>query len=97
MTVIIEHTRKVWNNNLSIIMIGVNILLLLIYFGSSPSEGGDQLTYSVASIVFVTLQIGGYTLTYKSSKWPFAIFILITILVLLGYTYLIGMGHAFQH
>lgn len=96
-----QDIQKLRNSALSIVLITVNIVLAIIFFGSKISDPDHIGSMMIASMSATTL-IGLYAFAYKgkkyrAGKWIFALSLLVSLCLvgLLWYGY--QLGKAFQH
>lgn len=97
-----QEELKQRNSSLSVVMIGVNLLLLLIFLNITPSSENEQFEAIIfISFEFVVL-MGLYAFSYhgkayRAGKWIFGIALLIFLIFMGLLWYAAQLGKAFQH
>lgn len=97
-----KEELKQKNSSLSVMMIGVNLFLLLIFLNITPSSENEQieaiLFMSFALVVLVGLYAFSYHgKAYRAGKWIFGIALVIFLIFMGLLWYAAQLGKAFQH
>jgi hypothetical protein len=97
-----KEQLKQKNSSLSVIMIGVNLLLLIIFLNITPNSENEQFeAIAFTSFAFVVL-VGLYAFSYhgkayRAGKWIFGIALFIFLIFVGLLWYAAQLGKAFQH
>lgn len=97
-----KEELKQKNSSLSVVMIGVNLFLLLIFFNITPNSENEEFEALILMCFAFVLLVGLYAFSYhgkayRAGKWVFGIALLIFLIFLGLFWYAAQLGKAFQH
>lgn len=97
-----QEELKQRNSGLSVVMIGVNLLLLLIFLNVTPSSENEQIEAIVLTSFAFVILVGMYAFSYhgkayRAGKWIFGIALVIFLIFMGLFWYAAQLGKAFQH
>ncbi len=96
-----EHFKQK-NSNWSILLIGFNMVLLLIFLNIEEVSENQQAINWVYLSTGLTVLLGGYAFSYhgkeyRLGKWLFGIALLIALIIIGLLWYVMQLGKAFSH